>query len=253
MARSEKAKELEAQQKAMARAEKERKKNSDDPKDWGQVRQIRETYKMASQFDPALKWWLLGAVLVGLLIGALLGLFLDPWFMWLFLGLMLGITLAMFVFLRRVKRATYLKFDGQAGSAEIALGMLDKKKWTSTPAIATNKSFDVIHRTLGPGGLVLIAEGEPTRAKALLATEVKRHEQVAYGVKVVTISMGKHEGQVPLEKLADHIKKLPRTMDAAKIAEVKQRLKAIDAMRARMPIPKGPINAKGSRQAMRGR
>ena len=253
MARSEKAKELEAQQKAMARAEKERKKNSEDPKDWGQVRQIRETYKMASQFDPALKWWLLGAVLVGILVGAVLALFLDPWFMWLFLGLMLGITLAMFVFLRRVKRATYVKFEGQAGSAEIALGMLDKKKWTSTPAIAANKSFDVIHRTLGPGGLVLIAEGEQTRAKALLATEVKRHEQVAYGIKVVTISMGKNEGQVPLDKLADHIKRLPKTMDAAKIAEVKQRLKAIDAMRARMPIPKGPINPKGSRQAMRGR
>ena len=253
MARSEKAKELEAQQKAMARAEKERKKNSEDPKDWGQVRQIRETYKMASQFDPALKWWLLGAVLIGILVGAVLALFLDPWFMWLFLGLMLGITLAMFVFLRRVKRATYVKFEGQAGSAEIALGMLDKKKWTSTPAIAANKSFDVIHRTLGPGGLVLIAEGEQTRAKALLATEVKRHEQVAYGIKVVTISMGKNEGQVPLDKLADHIKRLPKTMDAAKIAEVKQRLKAIDAMRARMPIPKGPINPKGSRQAMRGR
>ena len=76
---------------------------------------------------------------------------------------------------------------------------------------------------------------------------------MAYGIKVVTISMGKNEGQVPLDKLADHIKRLPKTMDAAKIAEVKQRLKAIDAMRARMPIPKGPINPKGSRQAMRGR
>lgn len=253
MARSEKAKELEAKQKAMAKAEKERKKNSEDPKDWGQVRQIRETYKMAAQFDPALKWWLLGSGLVGILVGAVLSLFLEPWFMWLIMGILLGVTLAMFVFLRRVKRATYMKFEGQAGSAEIALGMLDKKKWLSTPAIAANKSFDVIHRTLGPGGLVLIAEGEQTRAKALLATEVKRHEQVAYGVKVVTVSMGNNAGQVPLDKLADHIKKLPKTLDAAKIAEIKQRLKAIDAMRARMPIPKGPMNTKGARQSMRGR
>ncbi|MGA4670411.1 DUF4191 domain-containing protein [Propionibacteriaceae bacterium Y1923] len=253
MARSEKAKELEAKQKAAAKAEKERKKNSDDPRDWGQLRQIRETYKMASEFDPAMKWWLLGAGLVGILAGAVAGIFLDPWWMWLIVGVMLGITLAMMVFLRRVKRATYTKFDGQAGSAEVALGMLDKKKWISTPAIAANKSFDVIHRTLGPGGLILISEGEPTRAKALLATEVKRHEQVAYGVKVITISMGKGEGQVPLDKLADHIKKLPKTMDATKIAEVKQRLKAIDAMRSRMPIPKGPINTRGARQAMRGR
>lgn len=253
MARSEKAKELEAKQKAQLRAEKERKRNSDDPKDWGQVRQIRETYKMAREFDPALPWYLIGAGFAGLVVGGLLSLFLDPWWMWLVLGLMLGITLAMYVFLRRVKRATFMKFEGQAGSAEVALSMLDKKKWTSTPAIAANKSFDVIHRTLGPGGLVLIAEGEPTRVKALLNTEVKRHEQVAYGVKVVTILMGNNEGQVPLDKLTDHIKRLPKTMDAVKIAEVKQRLKAIDSMRSRMPIPKGPLNTKGARNAMRGR
>lgn len=253
MARSEKAKQLEAQQKAQARAEKERRKNSDDPKDWGQLRQIRETYKMSREFDPALPWWLIGAGLVGIVVGVVLGLFLDPFWMWWVLGILLGITLAMLVFLRRVKASTYKKFEGQAGSAEIALNMLDKKKWVTHPAIAANKSFDVIHRALGPGGLVLIAEGEKNRVKQLLATEVKRHEQVAYGVKVVTVSMGKGEGQVPLDKLTDHLKKLPKTMDDAKVAEVKQRLVAIDAMRSRMPIPKGPINTKGARQAVRGR
>lgn len=253
MARSEKAKELQAQQKAQARAEKERRKHSEDPKDWGQLRQIRETYTMARQFDPALPWWLIGAVVVGLLVGVLLGLVLDPFWMWWVMGLLLGITLAMLVFIRRVKASTYKKFEGQAGSAEIALNMLDKKKWTTHPAIAANKSFDVIHRALGPGGLVLIAEGEKNRVKPLLATEVKRHEQVAYGVKVKTLSMGKGEGQVPLDKLTDTIKKLPTTMDAAKIAEVKQRLVAIDNMRSRMPIPKGPMPTKGARQAVRGR
>ena len=253
MARSEEAKRLEAKQKEQARAEKERKKNSDDPRDWGQLRQIRETYKMASQFDTTLPFWLIGAVLVGLVIGLVLGLALDQLIIWLLLGLLLGITLAMLVFLRRVKRATYKKFEGQAGSAEIALGMLDKKKWTVAPAINANKSFDVVHRALGPGGLVLIAEGEPNRVRQLLNTEVKRHEQVAYGVKVVTVQMGDKDGQVPLNKLADHIKKLPKTMDPAKIADVKKRLVAIDAMRSRMPIPKGPMNVKGARQAMRGR
>ncbi|MGD7732094.1 DUF4191 domain-containing protein [Propionibacteriaceae bacterium G57] len=253
MARSEKAKELEAKQKAQAKAEKERRKNSDDPKDWGQVRQLVETYKMAKEFDPALPWYLIGAGLIGVLLGGIAAIFLEPFWMWLVLGVLLGITFAMLVFLRRVKRSVYRKFEGQAGSAEIALGMLDKKKWITSPAIAANKSFDVVHRALGPGGLILISEGEPTRVKQLLATEVKRHEQVAYGVKVTTIAMGDKEGQVPLDKLADHIKKLPKTMDAAKVAEVKQRLVAIDAMRARMPIPKGPINTRGARQAMRGR
>lgn len=253
MARSEKAKELEAKQKALAKAEKERKKNSDDPRDWSQMRQLRETYKMASQFDPTLKWWIIGPIVLGIVLGVVLGLLLEPLWLWIMLGIFTGITLAMLFFLRRVKNATYKKFEGQPGSAEIALGMLDKKKWTTSPAIAANKSFDVIHRALGPAGLVLIAEGEPNRVKQLLATEVKRHEQLAYGVKVKTILMGKGEGQVPLEKLADHLKKMPKEMDAVKIAEVQKRLIAIDSMRQRMPIPKGPMNVRGARQAMRGR
>lgn len=250
---SEKAKQLARQQKEAAKAEKLRKKNSDDPKDWGQVKQIVETYKMASKYDKTLPWWLIGSILVGLLFGVVLGLFFPPIWMWLFLGFMAGITLAMFVFLRRVKAATYKRFEGQAGSAEIALGMLGKK-WTSTPALTGTRQMDVIHRALGPGGLLLITEGDPGRLKQILATEVKRHEQVAYGVKVITIAMGEKDGQVPLNKLAAHIKKLPVTLQDDKIADVKSRLKALDNMRSRMPIPKGPMpNVKGSRSAMRGR
>ena len=42
MAKSEKAKALEAKQKAELKAEKLRKKNSDNPADWGRWRQYRE-------------------------------------------------------------------------------------------------------------------------------------------------------------------------------------------------------------------
>ena len=253
MARSEKATQLAAEQKAAAKAEKERRKHSDDPKDWGTTRQLRETYKMAAQFDPTLKWWLIIPVLAGILLGVLLGLLLKPLWLWAVVGVFTGITVAMFLFLQRVKKATYKKFEGQAGSAEVALGMLDQKKWVTHPAITANRNMDVVHRALGPAGLILVGEGEPGRVRQLLNTEVKRHEQVAYGVKVKTIVMGKGEGQVPLDRLADHIKKMPKEMDAAKIDEVKKRLVAIDNLRQRMPIPKGPMNVKGARKGLRGR
>ena len=253
MPKSERAKELEAKQKAAAKAEKLRKKNSDDPRDWGTIRQMRETYKMAHQFDPVLPWWLLGSFLVGLAVGVVLGLFLDPFWMWIILGIFFGATLAMLVFVRRVKAATYKKFEGQPGSAEVALGMLNKKKWVINPAIAANRQMDSIHRILGRQGLILIAEGDPSRLKQLLRTEVRRHEQVAYGVKVITIQMGRDEGQVPLDKLADHINALPKVLSDSQVAEVKKRLTAIDTMRKRMPVPKGPMNLKGAHRAMRGR
>ena len=250
---SEKAKELAAKQKAAAKAEKLRRKNSDNPADWGQMRQMRETYKLTRQQNPRAPWLLGGTFVVTVAVFLVLGLWLGTWWMWLLLGISFGLLAAMILFVRLAKQAAYKRYEGQAGSAEVALSMLPKQ-WVSTPAIAATRQLDVVHRTLGPGGLVLIGEGEPTRLKQLLASETKRHEQVAYGVTVTTVIMGDKEGQVPLHKLADHIRKLPKALSADKITEVKSRLRALDSMRGRLPIPKGPMpNVKGSRQALRGR
>ena len=132
------------------------------------------------------------------------------------------------------------------------------KKWISQPIIAANRNRDVVHRTLGPGGLVLIGEGDAGRVRQLLASEVKKHERVAYGVPVITVIMGDKEGQVPLTKLADHIRKLPKVLQAHQISDIRQRLRALDALRPPVPMPKGPMptsarQVKGVRQAMRGR
>ena len=110
-------------------------------------------------------------------------------------------------------------------------------------------------RSRRPG---LIGEGEPGRVKALLASEVRKHERVAYGVPVTTVVMGSKSGQVPLDKLADHIRKLPKTLQPNQITDIKQRLRALDAVRPSVPVPKGPMptnprQVKGARQAMRGR
>lgn len=252
MPRSEKAKELEAKQKAQVAAEKERKKNSTDPRDWSQWRQLRETYKLTAEQDPKLPMIMGGSILAGVVLGVLIGLFLKPMWPWVIMGLFLGAALAMWLFTRRVKTAMFKRFEGQAGSAEVALGMLGKE-WNSSPAINATRQMDVIHRAIGPGGLILVTEGNSSQLKQLLATEVRRHEQTAYGVTVQTISMGDGEGQVPLSKLADHIKKLPKQLSAAQVEDVTRRVRAMDAVRSRMPIPKGPINTRGSRQAMRGR
>ncbi|GAB3817779.1 DUF4191 domain-containing protein [Tessaracoccus terricola] len=252
---SEKAKELAARQKAEAKAEKLRKKNSTDPADWGQLRQIRESYKVTAQHDKPLPWILLGAGLGTAVVFIVIGLFVPPWWMWLITGLMAGLLVAMLIFVRRAKNAAYKRYEGQAGSAEVALQMLPKK-WSYTPVITATRnrnSVDVIHRAIGPGGLLLIGEGDAKALKAQLASEKRKHEQVSYGVVVQVIQMGKGGGQVPLDKLVDHIKKLPKQLSPAKVVEVQARLRALDAMRPKLPIPKGPLNTKGARQAMRGR
>jgi Domain of unknown function (DUF4191) len=251
------AKDAKAQAKAAKKAEKARKKASNDPKDMGRIRQIIRAYQVTHQHDRALPYLLLSAFLLPIALGVIIGVLWGHAFNTIFIGVMVGILGAMFTLVRRAKRATYKRYAGQTGSAEVALGMLPKK-WISTPGIAANRNRDVVHRTLGPGGLVLIGEGESGRVRQLLASEVKKHERVAYGVPVTTIIMGDKEGQVPLDKLADHIRKLPKVLQGYQITDIKQRLRALDALRPPVPIPKGPMptsprQVKGVRQAMRGR
>ena len=50
-----------------------------------------------------------------------------------------GVLLPMIVLVRRAKAATYKRYAGQAGSAEVALQMLPKQ-WVSSPVIAANRS-----------------------------------------------------------------------------------------------------------------
>jgi hypothetical protein len=250
-------KETKAATRSAKQAEKARKKASTDPADMGRIRQIRRAYQLTHEYDKALPYLLLGAFLVPLAAAVTAGLLTDLLFNFVLVGLGLAVLLPMIVLVRRAKKATYRRYAGQAGSAEVAMQMLPKK-WVSTPAIAANRNMDVVHRTLGPGGLVLIGEGEPGRVRQLLASEVKKHERVAYGVPVTTVLMGNKPGQVPLDKLADHIRKLPKKLQPNQITDIKQRLRALDAVRPIIPAPRGPMptnprQVKGARQAMRGR
>ena len=133
---SEKAKELAAKQKAEVKAAKLAKKNSTNPRDWPWYKQYWQTYKVTAEVDPQLPWLLLGSFFGVLIVVAVLGgVFLPPWWIWLLLGILGGVTAALWVLLIRAKKATYVRYAGQPGSAEVALSMLDAKKWFHTAAI----------------------------------------------------------------------------------------------------------------------
>ncbi len=251
---SEKAKELAAKQKAELKAAKLAKKNSSDPRDWPWYRQLLQTYKVTAEVDKQLNLLLIGAFAATVVVLTVVGILLNQWWIWLVLGITGGATADLWILLERAKKATFTRYAGQPGSAEVALSMLDKKKWEYTPAITANRQLDVVHRVIGPPGIVLVAEGQPARVKALVAAEVKKHEQVAYGVPVTTVMMGDGEGQVPLAALAKYLTKQPKKLAPAQLTDVKARLRALDAVRPKAPLPRGPLpNVKGAARAMRGR
>lgn len=253
---SEKAKELAAKQKAQIKAAKLAKKNSSNPKDWGWFRQVIETYRVTVEVDPQAQWVMIGGGLGVAVLVTLIGFLLPGslWWMWLITGVMAGLVAALYLLLNRAKKATYKRYAGKPGSAEVAFGMLDKKKWSYVAGITATRQLDIVHRVVGPAGIVLVGEGSTARLKTVLASEVRKHEQVAYGTPVTTVIMGDAEGQVPLDKLADHLKRMPKTVKPVQLTEVKQRLRALDAVRPKAPLPKGPMpSVKGLNRAMRGR
>src|SRR5690606_34055428 len=110
---------------------------------------------------------LLGAVLGFGLIWLLPGEGLISWILTVVGAIMVGFLCAMIVFGRRAQRAMYRQMDGQVGAAAAALGML-RGKWKVEPAVGFTKQQDVVHRVVGPPGLVLVGEGSsPARVRTL--------------------------------------------------------------------------------------
>ncbi len=233
-----------------------------EPQSLSRRQQFAQTYQMAKRSDKAIGRWVAGAGVLGALVGfglfwvvigqrSTLGLILS------FVGaVMIGVLAALIMFSRRAQRAVYGQMEGQAGAAAGALGLL-KRGWTVDNAIAFNRQQDVVHRVVGPPGIILVGEGNPGRVKGLLSSERRRHERVATETPVHEIVCGSDEsqGQVPLSKLARRIQKMKRQVKPAEITDILARLKAIDSSRPAVPMPKGPVptSMKGMRGNMRGR
>ena len=221
--------------------------------------QFVETFKMARRGDPRLVWWLLGAFVLGAAVGFVLFLLLPgtgtlALVSGIIGALMFGLLAALIVFSRRAQAAAYAQLEGRPGAAASALTTL-RRGWKSDPAIALNKQQDVVHRVVGPPGIILVGEGNPHRLKSLMASERRRHERVAAEVPVHEVVVGDGEGQVALPRLTKHVQKMGRQVKPAEMTDVLNRLKAIDAARPVAPMPKGPVptSMKGMRQNMRGR
>lgn len=247
-----------AEQKAAKKAAKEARKNSKDPRQMGRFRQIAESFKLTAEYDKSLVPLTILCFVVPLAIAVLIGLLTNAtvfsWIMIMLTGAMTGLLLSMLLLVNKTKKATYRRYAGEVGSAEVALQMLGNK-WVHDPVIAATKHKDVVHRAVGPAGIVLVAEGDPNRARQLLLNEQRKHEKFINNVVVHSIQMGDKEGQVPLKQLEKHVRKLPKTLQPHQVTDVRNRLRAIDAVRPKAPIPKGPIptSMKGARKGMRGR
>jgi hypothetical protein len=217
------------------------KKTADDPAAAGRIKQIRMVAGIVRKANPKALPIVFGIAIAVIALAVIAGLATGTAQFTIPLGVILGLMGAMIAFGRFAQAAQYSTIQGQPGAAAAVLQSM-RGNWTVTPAIAANKSMDIVHRTVGRPGVVLVGEGSPNRLPSLLAAEKKRVSRVALDVPIYDLQVGDEEGQIPIRKLQRHVMKLPRNLKGPAVLDLNYRLKALPQS---LQMPKGPLPRQG--------
>jgi Domain of unknown function (DUF4191) len=203
-----------------------------------QARMIKQAYSLTRKNDPKLPWVMLIAFVAVAAVIELIGILISSPFLLLPLALIAGALAALVVFGRRAQGSAYRQVEGQPGAAAWVLeGM--RGDWRVTSGVAGTTQLDAVHRVLGRPGVILVAEGVPSRVRGLLAQEKKKVARIVGDTPIYDIVVGDEEGQIPLRKLSSHVMKLPRNLTAAEVNALGRRMSAMGG--SRMPVPGGPL------------
>ncbi len=208
-----------------------------EPEKQGQLAVLKDAFGLVRREKPIAYAWC-GLVFVVVLIGGFFGgKGLGHPLYFGILSIPLALLFAFFTFTRFANTAAFSSIEGQTGAGASVL-MSIRKGFTTTPAVNASRNQDMVHRTVGRSGIILVGEGTPA-VRALLNDEKKKIERFVPGVPVHQLLVGDYEGAVSLRKLQKTVKKFPNKLSKAQLREVRNRLKGVGGMN--MPIPKGPM------------
>lgn len=208
------------------------------------LRQMGEVFTFTRQQDPNLVWVMLLWGLVGVAVWVGLGFIVHVqnvigWIIWGIGGVFMFVTPAVVVLGRRAQKVQYKMLAGQPGRSIAILGQIRRGWYTTQTPVAVNRNQDLVARTVGRAGVVLILEGQSPAAMQLLSTEHKRTQRIVGEVPVLDIVLGDGEGQVKLEKLTRTVQKYPKVITQSEARDINKRLQAI--AQAPVGLPKGPL------------
>jgi hypothetical protein len=203
----------------------------------GQMKVLKDAFSLTRKHQPIAFLWMALSFVVVLSLGIILGLQINHPIYFTIISIPLAVLVAFFIFTRQANTAAFLSIQDQLGAGASVL-MAIRKGFTTTPAVNVARNQDMVHRSVGRAGIVLVGEGSPS-VRQLLQDERRKMERFVPGVALTEVIIGDGNGQVPLRKLQKHLKKLPKKLNKVQLRELRNRLKAVGGLN--MPVPKGPM------------
>jgi hypothetical protein len=217
----------------------------------GRIKQIGMVFSFTAKRDKLFLPLVAAAVAVAIAVTVVLVILWGLLF--IAVGVMLLLLAVLIVLNLRANAAMMNEADGQPGAAASIVENM-RGDFRVTPALASTTQFDFVHLVISRGGVILLGEGNPSRARSLINQERKRLTKVIGSAELRDFIIGDGEGEVPIRKLRTTLMRLPRTLAPKDINALDKRLKALSA-RPQLPkgaIPKNMRPPKGAFKAARG-
>ena len=208
-----------------------------EPEKQGQLAVLKDAFGLVRREKPIAYAWCALIFVVVLVGGYFGGKGLGHPLYFGILAIPLALLAAFFSFTRFANTAAFSSIEGQVGAGASVL-MSIRKGFTTTPAVNASRNQDMVHRTVGRSGIILIGEGTPA-VRTLVHDEKKKVERFVPGVPVHELYVGNYDGAIALRKLQKAVKKFPKKLTKSQLREVRNRLKGVGGMN--LPIPKGPL------------
>jgi hypothetical protein len=200
------------------------------------LRQIGMVFSFTAKRDKLFVPLVAVAVVVPLaVVGVLIALGFS--LIYLALGVLVALLAVLVVLNFRSNKAMMTEAEGQPGAAAQIVETM-RGDWRVTPALASTTQFDFVHLVIGRAGVILLAEGNPSRVRSLLGQEKRRLSKVIGTTDLRDFVIGNGEGEIPIAKLRTTLMKLPRTITGKEVNALETRLKALSA---RPQMPRGAI------------
>lgn len=198
---------------------------------------------MTAKADKASLPLILGSILGTLALGLVIALLVAKtdilsWILISITTLLAAVLAGIAVLSRRAMKVAYSNLRGQPGAVSAILKDSLRRGWRGSeiPIAANAKHQDLLYRLVGPGGIVLIAEGAKVRTSVLVEDERRKLAKIAQGVPTSVIWVTNDDNGTDIAKLNWTILRTPRKLNRREVSVVAKR---VESFQFSAPIPKG--------------